>query len=131
MHPLSLVKTLQRDYSQKMSDTCSLVLRHTDYKFLPASVRQAAASLLTAFQLVFNITQHVFQTNCLSPASFTPPSERCPGRHYLSCVQHTSFSHSLPVYFFPIILSVVLSRKHGFQSVQSSMQQVVATCFFF
>lgn len=105
----------ERDHTQKMSDTCSLVLMHTDNEFLPVSTWQASASLLTALQLVFNITQHVFQTNCLSPALHTPPSEHRPGRHYLSCVENTtnlSLSLMLPVYFSTLF--VVLSRKGDF-----------------
>ncbi len=116
----------ERDHAQNMSDTCSLVLIHTDNEFLPVSTWQASASLLTALQLVFNITQHVFQTNCLSPALHTPPSDIILADTICHAwrIQQTSLSHA-PVYFSTLF--VVLSRKQGFQSVKRMIY--AASCF--
>lgn len=71
---------------KKMSDTFSLVLLNADGNFVPNVTRLSHRSLrLRAFS-----TLHLFfPSNCLSPVRYTAPSDRNPGRRYLSCVQHT------------------------------------------
>lgn len=67
MHPPSLVTYNITEIILQKWATHELVPMHPDNEFLPAaSMWQASASLLTALQHVFNITQRVFQTNCLS-----------------------------------------------------------------
>lgn len=72
------------------------------------------------FFSMFSTLHSVFFRLIVSPASFTPPSEHCPGRHYLTCMLHvyqTSFSHSLPVSFLYIFFFSCVKQETDFQSV--------------
>lgn len=83
---------------------------------------------------LFSTLHSMFFRLIVSPTSFTPQSEHCPGRHYLSCMQHTPnlFLSFPPFYHFVsrVKQETRISVSQSNQVCSTLFSEVVATCFF-
>lgn len=123
MHPPSLVITLQRLFS-KNERHMNLFRRTLTMNSCQHQCDKPQLHCWLLFSM-FSTLHSVFFRLIVSPASFTPPSKHCPGRHYLTCMLHIpNLILSLPpcLFFVYIFFSRVKQETDFSQSVESSMQ---------